>query len=234
VIELDSNGIAIEAAPPELLARRAGEQLARFRRGEPSEDCFCLELFRRAVVERDEDCWRELHSILHEQVLSWCRVIGPGGVADPAELVCIAWEKFWLHFTPAKLAAAKGIDGVLCYLKMCARSAAMDAVQWRTRLQSLDAAPIERSDGRPTPAEAEADRDARTRFWAIVNASLRDERERVLAHLNYEVGLRPCEILAQRPDFFHSSAEVYQVTRNIVDRLRRSRELQAWVGQEQA
>ena len=222
---------AIEEVSAEDLACCCREQMARYRRGEPCDDRVCLELFRRAVVGRDDAGWRELHHILHDQVISWCRQAG-GIYGDAEELVCVTWEKFWLHFTPAKFAAATGLGGVLSYLKLCARSAALDGIQGH-KVQSLDATVIERSDGRPAPGDEHADRDARARFWAIVNASLRDERERVLAHLNYEVGLRPCEIQARRPDYFQSSAEVYQVTRNIVDRLRRSRDLRTWIGSEQ-
>jgi hypothetical protein len=229
VIEPSWRAASGETVSVETLASRCREEMARFRRGEPCEDRFCLELFRRAVIDRDEACWRELHALFSEQVLGWCRQAGGGFAVDPEEAACIAWERFWRYFTPAKFAAAKGAGGVLRYLKLCARSAVLDAAQSGARLQSLDAEARDRSDGRPTPADAQADRDARARFWAIVNANLHDSRERLLAHLGYEVGLRPCEIRARRPDLFPSSEEVYRLTRNIVDRLRRNRDLSAWL-----
>jgi len=118
---------------------------------------------------------------------------------------------------------------VLRYLKMCARSAAIDAARTRAPALSLDESPVEEADRAPVLAEAHAERDAHARFWSIVNATLRDERERILAHLMYERGLKSAEVQAKRPDLFPTAAEVYRVTRNVLDRLKRNRDLLAWI-----
>lgn len=213
------------------LSLRCREQVARYRHGEGCDDSFTLELFRRAVVERNETAWQALHNIFNEQVLAWCR-LATGRTYDADELVAVTWEKFWLNFTPGKLAAACGGPGVLRYLKMCARSAAIDAVRMRGSAFSLDESPIEEPDRSPAPSEANADHDARARFWAIVNGTLRDDCERVLAHLVYECGLKPAEVQARRPDLFPSVADVYRITRNLLDRLKRNRAMRAWAADE--
>ena len=223
---------SVASGPIGVLSARCREELARYRRGAACDDGFCLALFRRAVVDRDDAAWQELQAIFHEQVLTWCRSATGRSGADSEELVCIAWEKFWAHFTPCKLVAARDAAWVLRYLKMCARSAAFDALRSRGPELALDEFVAEHPDRHPLLSEAHADNDARARFWAIVNASLRDDRERVMAHLSYELGLKPCQIQCQQPDLFPSIVDVYQVTRNVLDRLKRNRELRLWCEQE--
>jgi len=227
-IELEAPSTPSELVPTDLLSKRCSEEVARYRRGEACDDSFSFELFRRAVVARDEVAWQSLHGIFNEQVHSWCRLATLGRSTDAEELVCVTWEKFWLNFTPAKLAAASGGPGVLRYLKMCARSAAIDAARSRAPAFSLDESPVEEADRKPVLSEAHAEREAHACFWAIVNDTLRDDRERVLAYLMYERGLRSCEVQAKRPDLFPSASEVYRVTRNLLDRLKRNRALLAW------
>lgn len=214
------------------LCRRCQDENARYRRGLPAGDRYCLEVIRRAVVERDETCWRELHQIYHPQVVAWCRRGGAGGSPEAEELASIAWQKFWRNFTAEKLGAAAGSSAVLRYLKMCARSAAIDALRAASaplHLDELSGAPVDQTDA---PAEAQVNAESRARFWQIVNAVLRNERERVLLSLMYDVGLKASEIQARRPDLFPEIGQVYRLTRNILDRLSRSVELRRWREEE--
>src|SRR5690348_13302436 len=119
-------------APPdrlsiEALCRRCREETARYRRGQSYDDRFCFDVFRRAVVERDDACWEQLNAIYREQVAAWCRRAGASQPTDVEELAVLAWEKFWASFTPQKLAASNGSAGVLRYLQMCAHSVVVDA-----------------------------------------------------------------------------------------------------------
>lgn len=226
----------LESSPGSLavavVCRRCREETARYRQGEPHDDRFCFEIMRRAVVGRDDLCWQELQSIYHDQVLGWCRRSALGAELDLDELVAFTWEKFWEHFTAEKLAAANESAAVLRYLKMCARSVVVDATRSRSPARSLDESAAEIPDSALLPAEASARRAALTELWEVVNEALRDRRERVLVHLTYEIGLKPAEIQAQRPDLFPSTKNVYQATRNVLDRLRRNPKLREWFGQE--
>jgi hypothetical protein len=228
----DSTNVALRDSSVEHLAERARTEVARYKRGEGSDDSFCLELMRRAIAERDDAAWHALQGVFHDQVLSWCRSAVHGSSVDPEEIACVTWEKFWLFFTPEKLAAASNSAGALRYLKMCSRSAALDALRSRISSISLDESPVDHPGADPAPAEANAHRDVQTRFWSIINASLRDERERVILYFTYELGLKSAQIQAKRPDLFPSVADVYRVTRNVLDRLKRNRALQAWYAQD--
>jgi hypothetical protein len=152
------------------------------------------------------------------------------------EAVTRTWEKFWANYTPEKLAAAGAVAAVLSYLRMCARSVVMDVARERQRAARataalpIDHAAVEQAASTPAPDEGVAANDAAEFIWRVIDRSLRDERERVLVRLTFELGLRPAQVHARRPDLFPTAAEVYRVTRNILDRLRRTPELRNWRG----
>ncbi|MGI8552909.1 MAG: hypothetical protein ACR2PL_19295 [Dehalococcoidia bacterium] len=216
---------ALAVAEP---CRRCQEEIARYRRDQPFDDRYCFDLIRRAIVERDDDCWVELHVVYHEQVSAWCRRASAGPPLELEELVSLTWQKFWLNYTAAKLAIAGSSAGVLKYIKLCAYSVTADAARARSSLLSLDEAAIDRPDKDPTPADRHADQTIRAEFWELINLHLRNQRERVLMHLLYEIGLKSAQVQALRPDLFPDAGDIYRLHRNILDRLRRSHELQAW------
>jgi hypothetical protein len=231
-IEIAIEDCTVEFLPCESLSQQCSEQVSRYRRGESCDDSFTFELFRRAVVKRDERAWLSLHAIFNDQMQAWCRLTSCDRSLDADDLASVAWERFWLYFTPAKLDAANGAPGILRYLKMCARSATIDAARAQLQTVSLDLSPVEEADRDPSPADAHADADRRGRFWAIVNGTLRDDSERVLAHLVYERGLKSSEVQARHSDLFPTVGDVYRVTRNVLDRLKRNRALLDWFTDE--
>lgn len=224
------NGL-LTSLPVAELCRRCAEETARFHQGAPSDDGPCFELFRRAIVERDECCWRELVSLYDAQVRAWCRRAARC-LDDPDELAALTWEKFWQHCTAEKLRAAGSTAQLLCYLKLCARSVAVDAARVRAAWLSLDQAVVDWPDSAPSPADVCGEGAARTALWQMVDTHVHDEREQVVVHLLYELGWKSAEIQLSRPDLFPSVQEVYRVTRNVLDRLRRSQALRAWYAQE--
>jgi hypothetical protein len=228
VVERDEQRQRLTDLDLDTLVVRCRDEITRYRRGESGDDRYAMELFQRAIEEQDDRSWQALHAIFHGQVRSWCRIAAHDRADDVEDLACATWARFWQSFTPDKLRSATCCAGVLRYLKMCTWSAAADEARSRRGCLSLDESPIEQVDTAPVLDESSAARDASGRFWAIVNANLKDDRERLLAYMAYELGLKSAEIQAQRPDLFASVTVVYQVARNLLDRLRRDRELQRW------
>ncbi len=210
------------------ICRRCREETERYRRREGHDDRFCLEVIRRAVVERDDRCWETLHAVYAEQVLTWCRKAAGGLNAEPEELVALAWAKFVRSFTPEKLQLANGAAGVLAYLKACAVSVTIDLQRGRDLTVPFDEAIGERQQV-DSPAEIHAAHVHRAEFWALIAAHLHDERERVFMELCYERELKPAEIQRRRPDLFPTIRLVYTTRRNVHDRLRRSPRLRTWL-----
>jgi hypothetical protein len=65
-------------------------------------------------------------------------------------------------------------------------------------------------------------------LWRLISSVLKNETEQILMHLTLEIGLKPREIQAQRPDLFADVKAVYTLTRNIYDRLGRGAALRRW------
>ncbi len=229
---------ALDEPPLQMTAaevcRRCREENLRYRGGEPFADRACFEMARRAVVRRDDACWRGLHEVYHDQVLGWCRKAGAGVDADLEELVGLTWQKFWRSYTPDKLRPENGIAGVLAYLKLCARSAVADMARAKAARMPYGHALAEPTAAALPLDEVQAERAARADFWGVVNRALKGEAERALVHLAYEMGLKSAEIQARRPDLFPDVAAVYRTTRNVRDRLRRCCELREWLEREES
>jgi DNA-directed RNA polymerase specialized sigma24 family protein len=143
------------------------------------------------------------------------------------ELMQVTWVKFWHSYTPAKFGVVTELAQVLQYLKLCARSAVLDAARHRRETTRLDP-DLSVADPHPSPDEAHLAAVERAALWRLVEGQLHDERERVLLQLTYGFGLKAAAVHARRPDLFASVQEVYRVTRNVLDRLRRSHVLQEW------
>ena len=60
--------------------------------------------------------------------------------------------------------------------------------------------------------------------WDNIKSLLSNERERRLAYLFYHCNLKPKEIVRDYPEEFSYTQEIYQLTRNIMERLIHNRD----------
>lgn len=204
------------------LARRCAEETARYQRGEAYAERFCFELFRRAIVERDNAAWSAIYAQYTEVVRRWI-----GTRMDPEEGVVTAFERFWRALDSQKFPRFNSLAAVLQYLKMCVYSVAVD--QARAASAAAGERPIEAALSVPAAENVEgtvARRLDGAALWAIVQRVLADEHERLILYLSYAMGLTPREICAKHGDRFPQVQEVYRIKRNALDRLRRSPEMQ--------
>ncbi len=201
------------------LAVRCQAEAEQFHTGQTHDDRYAIEIFRRAIVERDEPAFEAAYQIYHGQVSAWCRRSG-ADEEDLEEFVNATWGKFWIHFTEAKLQAAGSLAGILTYLKLCARSVTLDAERRSIPMTGLDAAE-QVATPEPAPDEHCINAEQRETLWRIVERHLNTEQERTLVRLTYQLGLRPADIHTARPDLFPEVTGVYRMLRNVLDRLRR-------------
>src|SRR5262249_49996201 len=153
-----------------------------------------------AVVGRDEGCWRELYAMLHDQVLTWCRLAGIGPRHDAEEMVTMTWEKVWRSYGPEQLAAATGGGSVLRYPQMCAFSVVMDQGRQMASRDIAGSVDVDLVDDGPASDDLALSSLERGELWDIINGCLRDDRERTLMHLRYELEVRSAEVQRLRPD----------------------------------
>jgi RNA polymerase sigma factor (sigma-70 family) len=214
------------------LARCCTEETNKFLKQSASNDRFCLELFRRAIVRRDEDAWTCIYQQYAPLVLTWITqhqsaapLLGQDGGAP---LVNAAFAKFSQALTPAKMENFDSLAAVLKYLKMCVHSVVADEIRSRQSRQyeeTLES--IEQEPAADDPADDVVASISAQGLWQIIQEELNGEDERVLIYLAYVQGMKPSEISYRHRRLFPSVDDVYRIKRNVLERLRRNRRLQS-------
>ncbi|GCE20685.1 RNA polymerase sigma factor [Dictyobacter kobayashii] len=214
------------------LARYCSEETNKFLKQSVSNDRYCLELFRRAIIYRDEGAWECIYQQYAPLVLTWVSqhqsatpILGQDGAAP---LVNAAFAKFAQALTPAKIGNFDSLAAILKYLKMCVHSVVADEVRIRQSRQYEDTLEsIEHEPASDDPAEDVVANLSAQDLWKIILEEVRSEDERILIYEAYVHGMKPGEISAQHPRFFTSVDDVYRIKRNVLERLRRNRRLRA-------
>ena len=213
------------------LARCCSEETNKFLKQSVSSDRFCLELFRRAITNHDDDAWACIYQQYAPLVLTWVNqhqsaapLLGQDGSGP---LVNAAFAKFSQALTPAKMGNFDSLAAVLKYLKMCVHSVIADEVRSRQARQyeeTLDS--IEHEPATDDPADDVVSNISAQGLWQVIQEELNGEDERVLIYLAYVHGMKPSEISSQHRRLFPSVEDVYRIKRNVLERLRRNRRLQ--------
>lgn len=200
------------------LSRRCKEETGRYRRGEPYSERYCLELFRRAIVQRDDDAWTVTYEQYADMVRRW---LGPSCEGDE-EPVTRTFERFWQALDGAKFARFGSLSAVLQYLKMCAHATRIDRLR-ATRSAGREE-PLDDMREVPDPDDVEDPvirRVDAADFWSMVQSALGDERELLVIYLSYAIGLTPRDICRRHGAEFPDVSDVYRLKRSALDRLRR-------------
>src|SRR5579859_6998204 len=108
--------------PLEALARQCCTESERFYRGQPHNTRFAYELFRRALVERNEAAWEHVYAHYSPLVDSWVRRSGAFlNSGESSEFfVSLAFTRFWRAIPPRRFAAFPTLAALLQYLQRCA------------------------------------------------------------------------------------------------------------------
>jgi DNA-directed RNA polymerase specialized sigma24 family protein len=214
------------------LARRCREETMRFLRGEARDDSFCFELFQRAVALRDHDAWEAIMAQYRGIVLAYVGQHAAATLVYEHEDYWVnrAFQRFFIAVGPERFDKFPDLAALLKYLKMCVHSVLLDEVRARraASIASLDDVP----DTIPAEGDAEASvvgKLAGEQLWDAVARELQDEAERVVAYLSFARDLKPAAIYQRHPALYDSVADVYRVKRNVIERLRRSPAIRAFV-----
>ncbi|MDQ3702047.1 MAG: sigma-70 family RNA polymerase sigma factor [Chloroflexota bacterium] len=224
--------------PVDELAVACRGETEKFRRGEPSTDGYCFELFRRAVSHRDEAAWEAVVTQYRGIVLTWVLRQGGAVAADADYWLNRTFDRFWSAVQPERFGMFDGLPRVLKYLQMCASTAVLDEhrTQRATQHESLDElteAGVETGQepaGSKGDVEAVAvDRLSVNELWQAIIQEVPEEGERTVLYCSVALGMKPAEIYERRPDLYPAVGDVYRVKRNVLDRLRRSPAIRRFV-----
>lgn len=220
--ELPSAAMSISA-----LAGHCSRETDNYRRGEPSDNQYGVELFRRALQQRDPLAWEAVQQRFAETVLRWMRSHPLRKVAccfDSEEnYVAQTFARFW-QATAGKQEIRFGtLAAALQYLRASLHGTILDTLRTYSRPQEV-ALPAPGEPGEPLADELDDSRE----LWEVVQGLLTNQRERRLAYLLFHCHLKPREIVHFCPGEFSEVQEIYGLRRNIFERLLRNADIIRW------
>lgn len=211
------------------LMQAARQEIAQFLRRGPAEDAYAFELFRRAIVLRDEHAWTALYELYRAVVDTWIlRRDAAVSSDDLAWLENEVFAKFARSIDPERLVHFHSVSALLAYLKCCANSVAADyrrSCQARQREETLES--LEDEPAPDDPAGAVVEQLAAQEIWRVIAREARAPEERLILVLICAQGVSPRELHQRYPTLFPHVEDVYRVKRNVLERLRRNRQLLA-------
>jgi len=217
----------------EALALECAQQSNSFRRSSSYNDAFCLELFRRAIVLKNQDAWSAIYVQFHKLVLSWvCSRINCAEHA-PDDIVHDAFVRFTRAFTSQQFRQHNQMKSVMAYLQRCAFAAAYDHNRRVRRVDFItdsldDDGVIERLVTSSDTVEREIVQTIEARWvWDRVLSHCQNEADRLVVRRIFVEGMKPDQVQRDHAGLFPSIQSVYQATRNLRDRLRRDEDLAA-------
>jgi hypothetical protein len=219
---LDPNRMDLAA-----LVRSSLAESERFYRGHQHDTGFAYELFRRALVERNEIAWEHIYTQYSPLVESWVRRSGAfSSSGETSEFfIGAAFTKFWRAITE-RFEQFPTLASLLSYLQLCAGSVVIDSVRAQSWAEMLPEEAIPFGHAAPASPDEEAmERVNCEEFWSYVDMQLNSEAERVVVFRSFVLGMKPSDIYNDHQHLFQNVNDVYNVKRNVLGRLSRNPEL---------
>jgi len=209
------------------LREHCAHETARFFLSLAEEAWHCYEIFRRAIVDKNDDAWRGIIEQYQSQVARWVEY-HPKFKNFNEEIDFFTnrvFEKFWRrNFSAKEFSRFPNVKSLLGYLKTCVVSVMTDywRVQERRKVEFL----VEISRALPQPDGYSVEREVenrlqRRRFWDNLREHLTDEIEYEVVYASFVIGLKPKEIFNHAPDVFSDVQEVYKIKARAISRLSR-------------
>lgn len=213
------------------LRQRCARESERFFKRRDHDPRFCFELFRRAILHRNELAWEYIYLQYRPLVAGWVgrHPLFPAVAEQMEDFILVAFEKMWKALTPTKFEAFSELKALLSYLRMCVHSAVVDAARKKERDELLEQALAgsEPWTEASNPDKGGQSRPEREEFWRWLSDRLKNEKEKTIVYGSFVLALKPREVYAQYGDVFDSIEEVRRVKENVIARLRRDPELRS-------
>jgi hypothetical protein len=191
-------------------------EVDHYRRGEPCTDAYGLELFRRAIIQSDQEAWAWVQHCFGGMVRGWLRCHPQREVACRLEseenYVAQTFERFWQATGFNQRVEFSTLAVALQYLRVSLNGAILDML---------------RTYARPGEPLVEDNTD-NSEVWKILHMVLSNPCEQRLAYLFFHCGLGPREIVRFCPQEWSDVQEIYRLRRTIMERLLRNADRLRW------
>jgi DNA-directed RNA polymerase specialized sigma24 family protein len=192
------------------------------------------ELFRRAIVERDEQAWIDSAARYRPLLAAWAsRCSASAALTESYEdLADQAFARAWSALSPERFASFPTLAAVLAYMRACVTTTVIDHARSELSRERIEQS-IEANDV-STPEQQIMDQFQRQEVWRLAEAAVVSEQERVVLRETFVYDLPPRAILRRHPELYADAHAIYTTKRNFFDRLPRCAELrqvyQDWQG----
>jgi hypothetical protein len=199
-------------------------EIDHYRRGEPCTDSSSIELFRRAIVDDDQEAWVWVQHCFGGLVRNWLRHHPKREAAcrlrSEETSVALAFERFWQVSTSNQRLAFNRLAAALQYLRASLHGVILETLR-------ADARP--REVALPKPGEPQGEESTEhSEAWEVLKTMLANPREQRLAYLLFHCGLRPREIIQLCPQEWSSVDEISGLRCIIVGRFLRHADHLRW------
>jgi DNA-directed RNA polymerase specialized sigma24 family protein len=179
-------------------------------------------LFRRAIVEHDEDAWAEIVVRYRRLLIGWAgqcsarvRIAEEGDdIADQA------FARAWRALSSAQFATFPNLAALLAYLRTCVAAVVIDLNRSQSVYERAQQCVV--LDAVATPEEIIIEQWLHEELWRCVESVVATPQERTVLTESFVYDLPPRAIYARHPALFTDVAEVYNVKRNLLGRLQRN------------
>jgi hypothetical protein len=204
-------------------ARSTPAHPARARMAHEAEAGF--EIFRRAILQRDEEAWLEISLRYRPMFISWALQVNTRSTDEQCD--DRAFARAWAALSPERFVQFPNLSALLGYLRACVSATAIDAARSATAreraYQRIE--PIACT----TTEEEVIDKLARGDLWRTAIAAAHTEQERVVLIESFQLELPPRTILARHPGLFTDINAVYMAKRHALSHLQRCADLRRFV-----
>jgi len=213
------------------ITHRCAQETEHFFQRQGHDPRYCFELFRRAIVERNQHAWAAVYAQYRPLVAGWTErhtAFAASG-EEVQYFVNRAFDKMWSALTPAKFGRFPNLKSLLRYLQMCVHSAILD------QARQTESAVMDMEDEVLTSRYSATEDDPlarlhRQEIWEEISRRLNDEKEYKVMVGSFVLALKPREICVHFDGAFQDVREVYRVKENVLARLRRDAELLEFLG----
>jgi DNA-directed RNA polymerase specialized sigma24 family protein len=195
----------------------------------------CYELFRRAIVEHNNEAWEAIVQQYGALVRHWLLqhpLSHQLAEHDIEDLTFQPFTKFWRFYSAENLANAKTIASILAYLKSCVDTCLRDRLRTQKRrdhaLLNEDIDTLTHPPATPSAQEQVLSDLGSEQIWQIVQNNCNDERDLVIARLSFVLNWKANDIYQEHRQLFNAVDEVYTLKRNLLTRLSRNPQLRQW------
>lgn len=217
--------------PLSLLTSRCTQEVSNYHQGKVSDERYCLEIFRRALVDNDNDSWMALQEQFRANVVFWLRRHTRRQdalqVESEQDYVDDTFKRLWLWgYNQRKVLANladfdahegfRSLAGALTFLRSCLESLIRDNLRACARQQQVSLPEYDLLVAAPDETEIE-----RQELWRVIQTILTRKQELRVIFLLYHEGFKPREIAQCYSAEFASVQEIYSLTKNALDRLKR-------------